>query len=332
MLSKNPFVEEPQRAHWLTKYPSGDNYRVVWVKGKAAQVSGVEVTNGKSEFRSGSHRCPIYQFSHVAFVWMHERTVVIDLSRNHFVTADKLPIQVLITLNAKVRRSELALIAVATCFDESLEVLRTDVAAVVGSFCRSQQSESVLGAEKALTTELATHLGQAPSSSTFDVVSVMAQFRLPLIEAAAETEATISIGFEQERKKEERDAALSKLRVTRTFEELIARIDQEKRSLQAECAAKAQRATTDLELENARLDYLQRITALTQESETAIFHIDPKTYGDLELAKINSSMQQQDEAEARIVRLLKSLGEVTRNAASMTTVVGTNIPNTPSGV
>ncbi len=320
MPLNNPFVEEPQRAHWFTKYPSDTNYRVVWLKGKKAKVPGL-----------GSFRCPIYEFNAVAFVWMHDRTLPVDLSNHHFTTADKLPVRIQITLTAKVKNSDLALIAMATCFDDSLAVLQTDVAGIVGEFCRSRQSVSILGTEKALAAEIETQLKSAPSSSTFEVRSVLPQFRLPLLETAAEHEATSAISFEQETKKEEREAALSKLRASRTLAELTVRIEHEWKNIEAACKAEAKRADTAIEKETARLGYLQNVTALTEASKTAIFHIDPQIYRDLNLAEITNRRQHEDEAVAKIVALMKSLAEVTKNAAPVTTVVGANMPNAVKG-
>ena len=236
-----------------------------------------------------------------------------------------------IILNAKVKNSDLALTAVVTCFEETLAVLQTDVAGVVGEFCRARHSASILGTEKALAADIESQLKLAPSDSTFEVRSVLPQFRLPLLETAAEHNATNTISFEQEKQKQEREAALARIRASRTLEELTARIEQERLNITAECEAETARATTANQKESARLDYLAKVTALTENCKTAIFHFDPQIYRDLKLAEITNQRQHEEEAIAKIVGLLKSLADVTRNAAPATSVVVSNMPNSSSG-
>ena len=121
-MNPNPFVDEPvpEKAHWFTKYPSDDNHRVVWMKGKKAEVSA-----------KGLFPCPIWKFNRVARVWLHERALPIDLSAANFFSSDKIAIVVQVDLVAQVKETDRALIAVATSFDESFELLRTDVTSIV---------------------------------------------------------------------------------------------------------------------------------------------------------------------------------------------------------
>ena len=146
----NPFVEEEQKAGWLRKYTSDANRHVVWVKGKEAQVP-----------EKGSFPCPIWKFNKVVFVSLHERALPIDLSAAKFFSSDKIEIKVQVDLVAQVKETDRALIAVATSFDESFELLRTDVTSIVRKFCNTRQADAIHGAEKDLAEEIVNEMSSA---------------------------------------------------------------------------------------------------------------------------------------------------------------------------
>ena len=306
----NPFVEEPQKAGIFSKYPTDDNYHVVWVKGKKAKVPG-----------RGSFRCPTWEFDKVAFVCMHERTLPINLSTHQFFSSDKLAVQVQVDLIAQIQTTEWALIAAATCFDESFEILQTDVISIVREFCRARTTSAILESEKELAAEIVKRTETTASSKTFLIKDASTHFRIPFLEKAAEHDADSTIAFEQNVTKEKRETSLTKLRNTRTLTELVGEMEREKRKVESECAARTAKAHTEIEIEAARLANLQAYAKLTDESKTAVLHLHPEIYRELKLAEITNDPIQRGKALQEIMGLLKPLAEITKSAAPITGVI-----------
>lgn len=310
----NPFVQELQKAGIFKKYLTDDNYHVVWVKGKNAKVS-----------ERGYFRCPAWEFDQVASVCLHERTLPVNLTGTQFFSSEKLPVQVQVDLIVQVQKTDWALIAVATCFDESLKLLQTDVISVVRDFCRSRTTKVILEAERELTAEIVKRTESTTSSKTFLVKDAATHFRIPLLEKAAEHEADSAVVFDQNVTKEKRETSLVELRNAHTLAELVGEMEREKRIVESECAARTAKARTEIEIEAARLANLQAYAKLTDDSKTAILHLKPEIYRELKLAEITNDPNQRERALQEIMGLLKPLAEITKSAAPVTGVIGAHI-------
>ena len=274
----NPFVDEPEKAHFYTKYPSDDNYRVVWVKGKKAEVS-----------EKGLFPCPIWKFNKVARVWLHERALPVDLSAAKFFSSDKIAIEVQVDLVAQVKETDRALIAVATSFNESFELLRTDVTSIVRKFCSTRQADAIHGAEKHLAEEIVNEMSSASSDSLFTIRSASVSFCNPLLEQAAERKVTSDIKFEESKTTEKRATELDQLRDTHLSSNLVAALAREANKIVADCANRTANAKTDREIKAADLQNLKDYSAVTEKLKTAILHMKPplpEIYKELELARI----------------------------------------------
>ena len=312
----NPFVKEPQKAHWLTKYPSDDNYRAVWVKGKKAKVPGI-----------GSFRCPIREFDTVVFVWMHEGQLPIDLSSTRFLSEDNLQIQVQIELTSKVKDSELALITVATRFEDCLPVVQAEIASIVQVFCKSRPAAAIVSSETELAVEISERVQSSVVKLPIQISKAVAQLSIPLIEKSSEEKIATAIDYEQAEAKEKYEASLSQIRDSRTLEELKNHLAREKKRLKADCDNQLAKAETQVKSEMVRLEYLGKMSKLTEEFKTAIFHIAPDIYRDIELAKISSLDDQRVKARTEVIELLKSLAEVSKNKVPIIIVLGAIISN-----
>lgn len=302
----NPFVEEPQKAHFLAKYPSDENYRVVWVKGKNAEVS-----------EKGSFHCPIWKFNRVARVWLHKRSLPVDVSAAKFFSSDKIAIEVQVDLVAQVKETERALIAVATSFDESFELLRTDVTSIVRKFCNTRQAEAIHGAEKDLAEEIVKEMSSASSDSLFTIKSASVCFRIPFLEEAAERKATGAIKFEESKTTERRATDLDQLKNVHLSANLVAELERDARRVEAECAKRTANAKTDREIKAADLDNIKAYSALTEKFKTAIFHINPELYEKIRLAEISNDMEKWKQAVQEVTSQMGVLAGIHKNAAAI---------------
>ena len=279
-MNPNPFVDEPapEKAHWFTKYPSDDNHRVVWMKGKKAEVSA-----------KGLFPCPIWKFNRVARVWLHERALPVDLSAAKFFSSDKITIEVQVDLVAQVKETDRALIAVATSFNESFELLRTDVTSIVRKFCNTRQAEAIHGAEKDLAEEIVNEMSSVSSGSLFTIKNASISFCNDLLEEAAERKITGDIKFEENKTTKIRQTDLDQLENVRNSMNLDAGLALEAKRIKAECAKRRANATTDREIKAADLENFKEYSKVTEKLKTALLHMQPplpEIYKELELARI----------------------------------------------
>lgn len=297
----NPFIQDRQKARTLAKYESDANRRVVWVKGGRAKVAPMD-----------NYRCPIFEFDTVVFVWMHDAELAFDFSSTRFLSDDGVEVCANVSMTAAVRDSEAAIVTVVTRYDESLTALQNDLAAHIRDFCRNRSSAEIIKAETLLSNAIKeTHAGTA--TGPFLIKKVRVGLSVPLLEQAVAIDTQVTFAHEREKRAEEQEAALARIRAVRSAEELNRLLKEEKQRLDAEQERELARAQTAQQKELARLSYLNQITELTDRSRTAILHIDKDVFRDLELAKLASSDNQRDAARNEVLTMLKALSEVVKN-------------------
>ena len=310
-MNPNPFVDEPvpEKAHWLTKYPSDDNHRVVWMKGKKAEVSA-----------KGLFPCPIWKFNRVARVWLHERALPVDLSAAKFFSSDKITIEVQVDLVAQVKETDRALIAVATSFDESFELLRTDVTSIVRKFCYTRQADAIHGAEKGLVQEILNEMSSATSSSLFNIKSASVCFSIPFLEKAAVNKAEGDIKFEENKTTKIRQTDLDQLENVRLSSNLVAALAREAKETEAECAKRTANAKTDREIKAADLQNFKDYSEITEKLKTAILHMKPpltEVYEKLETARITNDAETLKKANQEVMSMFSAVAGSVKNASAI---------------
>jgi hypothetical protein len=291
----NPFVEEEQKAGWLRKYTSDANRHAVWVNGKEAQVA-----------EKGSFHCPIWKFNKVVFVWLHDRALPVDLSAARFFSSDKIAIEVQVDLVAQVKETNRALIAVATSFNESFELLRTDVTSIIRKFCYTRQADAIHGAEKDLAEEIVNEMSSASSDSLFTIKSASVCFRIDFLEDAAKRKIAGDIGFEESKTTEKRTTELDQLKMERDL-----------KKVEAECAQRTVKAKTEREIMAADLDNLKARIELTEKYKTAIFHLNPGLYEKIRLAEISNDMEKWKQVVQEVMGMFGAVAGNVKNASAI---------------
>jgi hypothetical protein len=237
-----------------------------------------------------------------------------------------LEVQIQVQLTAKVKDSESALIAVATRFDDSLLIVQAEVVPILREFCKSRTANSILEAETELAAELFRRIQASQTNLPFQVLKASLHVSVPILETAAERKFATSISFEESQAKEDRETVLAALRNARDLAAEVAKIERERKTVEAECATRTARARTEVEIKTATLANFEAYAKLTQQFQTGILIQEhPEIFEKIEIAKATNDVTQLKAALQEAIRILNAISTVSKNAAPITGVFG-NIP------
>jgi hypothetical protein len=307
---KNPFAEF-HTVSWknvLSSYPSDDNYRVVWVKGKIAQVS-----------KLGSYVCPMHAFDTVAFICMSPVVLSIPTASQQFYSVESFPLQITVDLSARPLGDEFSLIAIAIRFDESLALLTRHICTFLHNACKGLGGRGISQHETSLAAKLIQSIKAHNNTLMlpFELLTAHLKITCCAVMDNAEKENTEELQHGLALRQEARRAKIEHIRRGNNFQQIIDDLKAAAAQFNNKMAVAIAEAKTEAACDNMRLEFLKGMASLCGEAKVAVFRQDPefaKLIANIQITRISNDTESRKSAIEEIMKQLQSLAEITRAA------------------
>jgi regulator of protease activity HflC (stomatin/prohibitin superfamily) len=310
---KNPFVQihAVNLTNCFRPFRPDGNHRIVWVKGTMAKLQ-----------ETGEFLCPIPKYNTVAVVLMAPVTLPINFKGELFIEKDNLPLDIQLTVTARVRDEAKSLQLVATHFDHSVDNLTSQLSSLLRKECKKLSGQDINLHETRLSERIVQAINDSASEFHIPLYIIAAtplKLRCDSFEGASSTNQDEENTAELERKRLERQADLDCQKNGYALINLREKIEREYLALQQSLQIDLARGRNDSELFALKRPRLDAMANMCIEAKLILAGDDPnmtELFAKIEITRLGVEKAKVEKDYAALEKAIKLCHELVQATAS----------------